>query len=314
VPEPLVSVVVATYNRPARLARLLASLRAQSLGAGSFEVIVVDDGSAGETAAVIAGQLGQPGLALRVVHHPVRRGPAAARNSGWRTAAAPLVAFTDDDCVADPDWLQALLSAAARAPGALVQGRTVPDPGSEPGLLARTVRVERLGPQYETCNMLYPRSVLESLRGFDEAFGTGPAAEDTDLAWRALEAGHPAVFAERAVVRHAVVRVGAVGMLRFAWRWRRAMRIFAEHPGTRTMLYRGIFWNVWHYLLWRSVLACAGPVWLRRWVIARHLRELSRRAVGAGSGPWGVPFLLLYDAVECAAVVTGAMRSRTFVL
>ncbi len=310
------SVVVATYNRPARLARLLDSLRHQSLPAGTFELIVVDDGSVLAAGAVTDAAVSRSSLAVRLVRHPVALGPAAARNSGWRVARAPLVAFTDDDCTADPDWLRAALAASGQAPDAVIQGRTLPDPGerADGGPLSRTVRVEQLGPQYETCNMLYPRSVLQSLGGFDETFGPGPAAEDTDLAWRAIESGYRTVFAPDAIVWHAVQRLGVGGMLRVAWRWRRAMRIFAEHPGTRSMLYRGVFWNVWHYLLWRSLLALAAPAWLRRILLARHLRELRRRAGEVGGGVLAVPFLVVYDLVECAAVLTGAIRSRTVVL
>lgn len=310
------SVVVATHNRPARLARLLESLRRQSLPADLFEVIVVDDGSAPDTAAMLDVQANLPGLAIRPIRHELPLGPAAARNSGWRAARAPLVAFTDDDCTADPGWLRAALSIRVTAPAALIQGRTLPDPTElqHGGVLSHTVRIEELGPQYETCNMLYPRAVLESLGGFDETYGPGPAAEDTDLAWRAIESGQQTVFAPDAVVWHAVERAGVGGMLRVAWRWRRAMRIFAEHPGSRSMLYRGVFWNVWHYLLWRSLLALAGPPWLRRMLLAWHLRELRRRARDADAGIWAVGFLLLYDAVECLAVLTGAVRSGTLVL
>ena len=80
------------------------------------------------------------------------------------------------------------------------------------------------------------------------------------------------------------------------------------------MLYRGLFWNVWHYLLWRSVLALLAPRWLRRLLLARHLAELRKRAREAGAGRWAVPFLLAHDAVECWAVARGALRYRTPVL
>jgi glycosyltransferase involved in cell wall biosynthesis len=312
VPEPLVSVVVPTHNRPARLARLLASLCTQSLDPGQFEVIVVDDGSK----QTVGASLSSDALALRYVRHDSARGPAAARNTGWRLARAPLVAFTDDDCVADPQWLRAALAASAAAPGSFVQGMTLPDPseGDNEGLCTRTVRVVELGPHYETCNVLYPRAVLESLGGFDERFGPRPTAEDTDLAWRALRAGHGAVFAPDALVHHAVQRLGAGGMLDVANRWGPAVRLFAAHPETRSILYRGVFWNVWHYLLWRSLLALAAPQWLRRMLLTRHLLELRRRARAAGSGARAVPFLLLHDAIESCAIARGAIRYRTLVL
>jgi GT2 family glycosyltransferase len=277
---------------------------------------VVDNGSAAETAATLAEQLELDGLDLRVIRHDRTRGPGGGRNSGWRAARAPLIAFTDDDCRPDPEWLAAGLAAAAAHPGAVLQGPTRPDPLelSQDGLFSRTVTIERLGPQYETCNIFYPRDLLEALGGFDESFGVLPAGEDTDLAWRAIESGRETVYAPEAVVFHAVEPVGPMGVLRVAGRWSAATRVFRDHPPTREMLYRGVFWNVYHYLLWRSVLSLAGPRWLRQMVLTMHLMQLARRSRLERAGVWGVPFLALHDAVECWAVARGALRYRTFVL
>jgi GT2 family glycosyltransferase len=316
VPDPLVSVVVSTCNRPARLARLLASLAAQTLPGEDFEVVVVDDGSGPETRAVIESAASQAAPSIRTVRHEQPLGPGAGRNSGWRAARAPLVAFTDDDCVADPAWLTAALAVCAENPEAIVQGRTGPDPTEldRDGVLSRTIRVERLGPHYETCNIFYPRALLASLGGFDEGFGLAPGGEDTDLAWRAIESGAPTVFAPAALVFHAVQPLGVSGMLRVAARWSGVVRQFSDHPQLRSTLVRGVFWNVWHYLIWRSALALLAPAWLRRLILTKHLMELRGRARQAGAGSWAVPFLLVHDLVECWAVARGAVRYRTLVL
>ena len=313
-PEPLVSVVVPTRDRPERLERLLAGLREQTLPRDRFEVVVVADGAGEATEAVLAHEEARGELALQVVHRPVPAGPGAARNLGWRIARAPLVAFTDDDCVPEPSWLSAVLGGRPRE--AIVQGRTEADPSEleQEGLVSRTLRVQQLGPRFETCNMVYPRAVLESLGGFDERFGLAPGGEDTDLAFRAIKAGQRIVFAPDAVVKHAVEELGVSGLLRVAARWTPTMRIYADHPQARTALYRGIFWNVWHYLLWRSLLALLAPAWLRRLLLMRHLLELRKRARLAGAGSWAVPFLLLHDLVECWSVTRGAVRYRTLVL
>jgi glycosyltransferase involved in cell wall biosynthesis len=313
-PLPRVSVVVPTRNRPYRLERLLAGLRAQTVPAEQYEVIIVADGVDEPTRGVLAAEQAGGALQLRVVTHATPRGPAAARNAGWLLARAPLVAFTDDDCVPAPGWLAAALDASPA--NAVLQGRTKPDAselGVE-GVLSRTVSVDRLGPQYETCNIFYPRALLEVLGGFDERFGLAPGGEDTDLAWRAIEAGWPTVLVPGALVFHAVERLGVRGTLRVAARWSATMRVFAEHPQTRSMLYRRIFWNVWHYLLWRSLLALLGPAWLRRLLVSRHLVKLRGRAQLAGSGSWAIPFLIVHDAVECWAVLRGSVRCRTLVL
>jgi glycosyltransferase involved in cell wall biosynthesis len=316
VPDPRVSVVVSTYNRPARLARLLEALRAQTLPPDAFEVIVVDNGSGPETGAVLARESARGGLTVRSERHQLTRGPGGGRNTGWKLARAPLIAFTDDDCRPEPNWLEAALAVALTHPGALIQGPTLPDPEelALDGVLSHTVRVERLGPYYETSNIFYPRTLLETLGGFDESFGLRPAGEDTDLALRAIERGAEAVFAPDAVVLHAVERVGVRGKLRVSSRWGPAVRVIAEHPNARAELYRGLFWNVWHYLLWRSLLALAAPRWLRQFIMTRHAISLERRARELGGGAWAVPVLLLDDAVESWAIARGAWRYRTFVL
>jgi GT2 family glycosyltransferase len=316
VPEPLVSVVVSTYNRPQRLAQLFDGLGAQGLARDHFEVVIVDNGSGPATARAIEAERARDRLQLVTARNPVTLGPAGGRNAGWRLARAALVAFTDDDCVPTPGWLASLVAVAAEHPGALIQGPTRPDPSElgQLGLLSHTVQIETMGPQFETCNIAYPRPVLESLHGFDERFGVEPAGEDTDLAWRAIEAGCPTVFAAEAVVHHAVARVGVRGMVRIAARWSAVTRVFADHPQTRSLLYRGIFWNAWHYLLWRSLVALAAPAWLRRLLLARYLHELSRRAREQGAGTLAVGFFVVHDAVECWSVARGAVRHHTLVL
>src|SRR3982074_1756325 len=114
---PEVSVVVASHDRPARLAALLEALRAQELGRDAFEVVVVDDGSAPGTAAVLDAERNRGELDLVVLRHERARGPAAARNAGWRRARASLIAFTDDDCRPPPHWRPRAAAARPRGVG-----------------------------------------------------------------------------------------------------------------------------------------------------------------------------------------------------
>lgn len=309
-PDLLVSVVVPTYDRPGRLGRLLDGLRAQTLGTDRFEVLVVDDASGPETTERLNIERATGTLRLTHLRQPFNRGPAAARNTGWRHASAPLVAFTDDDCVPTPEWLEALVAAAADDPGAIVQGPTAPDPTELAGslVLARTTSNTTLGPSFETCNIAYPVTALRSLGGFDERWSVG---EDSDLAWRALETGHRTVFAAGALVHHAVERRTALETLRGATRWAGAAHVFADHPAARQILYRRIFWNEWHYLLVRSAVALAAPAWVRRPLLAGHLTALQRRRRSLGGGPWATPFLLAVDLIETVAMVGGAIRQRT---
>src|SRR5439155_11754789 len=121
---PEVCVVVATRNRAERLRLLLDSLRSQSLPRSAFEVVVVDDGSTDGTPGVLGEEAARGELPLRVIRQDRSAGVAGARNAGWRAGGGRLVAFVDDDCVADPGWLAAGLAAARDSDGlALVQGR-----------------------------------------------------------------------------------------------------------------------------------------------------------------------------------------------
>jgi GT2 family glycosyltransferase len=311
---PRVSVVTATFNRPQRLAALLDSLRAQTID--DFEVLVVDDASTDATARVLAEQEARGDLDLRVVRREANGGQAAARNDGWRAARAPLVAFTDDDCTADPGWLEAGLAAIAAAPeGAVVQGRTDPieDELARFGPYSTTHWIHTAGPWFETCNIFYPRALLERLGGFDApAFGRW-GGEDTDLAWRAIEAGAPVAYAPEARVRHAVHVLGPLGRLRFAARAGQTMRVFARHPELRRRhAIRGLFWKWSHY---RLVLLIAALVLPRRlwpvhlWLAAPYLAHEAPR-----SGKALAPYVLVHDLVEMGAAARGSVKHGRLVL
>src|SRR5205823_3016543 len=96
-------------RRPDLLQRCLAALLAQNLAPADYEIIVADDAASDETRRIVELSAAVP--AARYVPVTGRHGPAAARNRGWRAARAPIVAFTDDDCVPDPGWLGAGLRA-----------------------------------------------------------------------------------------------------------------------------------------------------------------------------------------------------------
>ena len=315
VPEPLLSVVVSTHNHPAALARLLAGLRAQTLACDHFEVIVVDDGSAGSgTQAVLSDELRRGALRS---HGPPSRGAGPGGRAQQRLARGALAARGLHRRRLRPrsDVAECRAQVSREHPRAIIQGRTEPNPAElwcrecSPAPSASTIWVPS-----RTLNIFYPRAVLESLEGFDEAYGPRPTAEDTDLAWRAIEAGCPTVFAADAVVFHAVEELGLRGSLDVASRWTPAVRVFAMHPQLRATLNRRMFWNVWHYLLWRSLVALLAPAWLRRMILTKHLLELRKRARFEGAGAWAVPLLLVHDLVECWAVARGAVRYRTLVL
>src|SRR5688572_3416997 len=99
--EIKISVVIPTYQRPELLHKCLQALSAQDFDAYSFEVIVVSDGEDARTRKKVLNWQDQFKTTLRYHALPSRKGPAAARNFGWRKAKGTLIAFTDDDCIPD---------------------------------------------------------------------------------------------------------------------------------------------------------------------------------------------------------------------
>jgi glycosyltransferase involved in cell wall biosynthesis len=315
VKQPEVSVVVATRDRPEHLRRLVESLAEQSLEPSRFEVILVDDASSGDAFP------GEPpaGVQLRVIRHPASRGPAAARNTGWRAAAAPLIAFTDDDCVASPQWLEAVVAAGAGNGEVILQGRTEPAEPSQVRPLSKTMEVSGPNGLFETCNVAYPRALLERVGGFDEEFRHA-CGEDVDLASRAIAAGGRPAFSAEALVRHAVHQPGLRGTLRSTIYWTDAVRALKRNPETRAMLHQRVFWKPTHP---RLLLAAAGAVvaartrrpWLAAVAAAPYLAHYRRVYGGSplAAARW-LPAHLAVDACEIGTMVAGSVRHRTLML
>jgi len=296
------AVVVPTRDRADRLRALLASLEGEDV-----ELFVVDDGSGDAT----------PELLRDVPHLRIEpgRGPAAARNAGWRATSARLVAFVDDDCVVQPGWAGALHAAAGDDENAFVVGRTDPEPRElhRLGAFSRTQSVQQAGPYFQTCNIAYPRALLERLGGFDEAFAH--FGEDTDLGRRALAAGAEARFAADAVVHHAVHAVGPAALVAGSQRWADAVRLLQRHPQLRETLWLGVFWKRSHApLLAAAVAAALG----RRRLAAAALAAWAathRRDHGSPAGlAAALPAHLAVDSAETVAMLRGSLKFRALVL
>ena len=288
------TVVVATHSRAARLRRLLDALRGQ-------DVVVAADGATAEVHAVLE----QAGV--RVVRLDPGRGPAAARNAGWRAAQGDVIAFTDDDCLPAPGWVDALLEQAA--PGVAVQGRVEPLPEERDrlGPFSRTLAVGAAGPFFQTANMLYPREVLERLGGFDETYAF-PAGEDTDLGWRARAAGVEVRWAPGALVWHAVHEPGWRGLVADAPRWGSAVHLVKRHPGLRAHFHHRVFWKPAHE---RLLLALALRRW---WALLPWLAVHRGEHASWGSLARSLPAHAAVDAAEVAALARGSLRARTLLL
>jgi GT2 family glycosyltransferase len=316
VEAPVVASVVIPASRERRLAAALSALAGQTVSGDRFEVVVVRDPVAAP--AVEA----PPSLVVRTLDGPAGANIAALRNAGWRAATGRLVAFTDDDCRPAPDWLERVLATAAANPGAFVQGRTEPDPLEAGRLfgLARSQSIAGPSPWFETCNMAYPRELLERLGGFDERFSA--LGEDADLALRALGDGGRRVYADEALVWHAVLPRTLAQALAESWRRNTIPLLIAKHPRQREALYLGVFWKRSHAL---ALLAAVGLAvaprrpaallatlpWVRSNTRAESVRGHPKRAVRHAMH---LAEFACVDAVELASTAISAARRRSLVL
>jgi glycosyltransferase involved in cell wall biosynthesis len=326
---PRLSVVVPTYRRPRLLRRCLQALLAQTLPPQAYEVIVVDDGHEPRVRAELAEFARQPGgPRLRYLCPARGRGPAVARNCGWRAARGEIVAFTDDDTIPAPDWLEQgerTLQAHpdwSAAAGAVEVPRARPDaPPTDHELMTQGLaRAE-----FVTANALVRREALERVDGFDERFQRA-WREDSDLQFRLIELAGPVGRAPGARVQHPV-RPEAWGVcLRQQKNTFFDALLFKKHP----RLYRERIRRVppWDYYLVvalslaapllggaghapAAALCGAGALALVLWLAARRLRDTDRsprHAIEMLVTSALIPFLSVYWRLR------GALHFRVFFL
>ncbi len=197
-----VSVVVPTSNRPQLLDRCLAGLVTQVFGPTAYEIVIADDEASESTRRQVEewrSQFLQTGPAIHYLPVCDSRGPAAARNAGWRFARGGVIAFTDDDCIPEPEWLAAGVQ-AIRQGATGVSGRVVVPLPEDPTDYERNAAGLATA-EFVTANSFYLRSALEAVGGFDERFAMA-WREDSDLWLTFMGRGETLVSAEDAVVIH----------------------------------------------------------------------------------------------------------------
>lgn len=207
--RPEVSVIVPTRARLPQLRRCLEALAQQRYPRDRFEVLVINDGSPPLPASELEAFAAR--LQLRWVDQ-AWGGPAAARNTGIREAHGQWLAFTDDDCAPDPEWLTSLVAYLTTTPDALVGGHVRNALADDACATASQLLVDYLyayyaqgharGPAFFTSNNFAGRAeTVRALGGFDTGFRL-PAGEDRDFSDRWRATGSPLVYCPAAVVWH----------------------------------------------------------------------------------------------------------------
>ncbi len=165
-------VVIPTFRRPEALASCLKSLEKQTMAPASIEVI--DDSE-------------------------TDYGPGVSRNIGWKRGSGRYVAFIDDDCLAEQDWIESLQKVFTENEiGGIEGGITTTDENGE--------KIDFNPPnrfrwnRFKTANLAVRRDVLEEIGGFDERYHMH--REDTDLAWRVIDAGFKMAWVPQCRVHH----------------------------------------------------------------------------------------------------------------
>ncbi|WP_236950167.1 glycosyltransferase family 2 protein [Mycobacterium sp. MS1601] len=225
VPHPPISVVLCTRDRPEHLARALASL--QALDYADFEVVVVDNAPATDATEQVVAATADPRIRRVLESTP---GLSNARNTGLRTATHEIVAFTDDDVVVDPHWLQGIARGFARGGDVSCVCGMVPSGELRTAAQgyfdqrvpwADTIETRvysasnppedmplfpfQVGKCGTGANFAVRRSRMVELGGFDEALGVGTktcGGEDLDLFFRVLASGDTLVNEPSAIVWH----------------------------------------------------------------------------------------------------------------
>jgi len=226
-----VAVVVPAYNAAVTLPDTLAALARQTYDAGRVDVVVVDDGSTDDTAAVAAR------FAASVVRQD-NQGPAAARNAGVAASSGDVIVFTDADCVPEPDFLTALTAPLRADPD--VAGAQGAYSTTQQSLTARFAQLEfedryAYAARFPCLDLVatyaaaFRRAVFTEAGGFDTAF-TRADNEDTELSYRLCRLGRRLVFAPAARVAHrhpaTLGRYLRIKASRAFWR----LRACREHP------------------------------------------------------------------------------------
>ena len=318
--RPEATVVVATHNRAHFLPGLVAALEAQS-ARDRIEVVVVDDGSTDDTWQSLTTIAAATPLRLQALRVTATGGPSVPRNTGVEAAGADLVLITDDDCLPEPAWAEAMLTAAAA--GGLLRGPVRPVDDRH-GPWDRSIDVAGPTPWFETSNLALRRSVFIDAGGFvvedflpgrtagrgfgeDVVFGHG-VADRIGQRW-----------APDAVVRHRWLPGDFRGHLAGQWRVVGFPLLVRRLPRLRDALFGRLF------LTRRSAafdLAVAAAVvggvvtpWaligLAPW-LATAWPDARRR--GRVTIPLRMAQLAVADGVTLAALVEGSVRARRLVL
>jgi len=243
-----ISVVIPTYRRPELLIKCLNALAEQSLDHTEFEIIVVSDGPDNQTGEALDRWCNANKFNLVYLQNTEHKGPAAARNKGWLNARAECVAFTDDDCIPDSNWLQVHVENCESKKDTAFTGKTiVPLHGTPSDFALNTSHLQEA--EFITANCACSKRILKILGGFDERFKMA-WREDSDLHFRLMRSGINILKLRDAVVIHPVRSAPWGISIKEQKKGLYDALLFKKHPWLyRTKVQAQPLWNYYFTLL-----------------------------------------------------------------
>lgn len=182
--QPGISAIICTYNRDRYIGKALEALSAQDLPADRFEIIIIDNNSTDNTAAICKAFIrDHQNLSIKYFFEE-NRGLSFARNRGIREASSPVITFIDDDAEAAPGFLRAILEFFQTHPDTVgAGGKVTPlytETGEPPwmnkyldGFVGKVnhgneIKMYQAPMKYPAgCNMTYTKEILLKAGGFN---------------------------------------------------------------------------------------------------------------------------------------------------
>lgn len=293
-----VSIIVPVYNSRKFLPGLIKSLLSQDFH-GSYEIIIVDDGSTDGTDGLMKTV---PSKKLHYIKQ-ANSGPASARNTGLKRAHGRIIAFTDGDCMPERDWISEMVRSFGRGVDAVegrieTRGKVYPD--------SHFIKNHN-GGMFLTSNIAYLRS---KIRQFDRRYRY-PNREDSDIAFDVLSKGGRIVFSSNVIVRHVLLKSSLKSMLKRKLYFESDALLFKKYPILYKQRIRFPFEKFTPFYIIFALAGFSNPLlWLALPVIA--LAEIVYRKYSFGLASF-VKFLVaqaLGSFVNLYAIAIGCIRYR----
>ena len=201
--EKSVSVVTAVLNRKHQIKEYLDAILSSNYK--NYEIIVVDGNSTDGTKEILYNYA-KKNRKLKVFIEK-KPGRNAARNLGINKSRGEIIIFVDSDCIVSKNWMREIVKPFSDKEVGGVIGRTMAD---KKGIFWYHMENDYL--QFIGHNSAYRKIIIKKLNGFDLRFKT--SREDTDFAWRVIEAGYKIIYCPAAIMKHLSRRVSVFSRIR----------------------------------------------------------------------------------------------------